>query len=164
MQAGVLAAALEKIRVPTQPWFSLTERCYGMSAAKNLGVEQVLAAIFDLAPVGEPLYSGDHYTDQEPEFRIAEIIREQAFLRLREEVPHAVTVEIADLEVRQNPAAPGKTGLWVRAFLCVQSESQKGIVIGKGAAVIRAIRLAAAKNLRKIFFCPVELDLQVKVR
>ena len=53
--------------------------------------------------------------------------------------------------------------LWVRAFLCVERESQKGMVIGKGASMIKTIRVESIKALRKIFPYRVDLDLQVKV-
>ena len=53
--------------------------------------------------------------------------------------------------------------LWVRAFLCVERESQKGIVIGKGASMIKTIRIESIKALRRIFDYRIDLDLQVKV-
>jgi GTP-binding protein Era len=121
------------------------------------GIPEVLDALYALAPQGEPLYPPEYYTDQRPEFRAAEIIREKAINRLYDEVPHAVFVEIADMETRGE-------GLSLRAFLCVETESQKGIVIGKGASVIKAIRIESVKELRNIFACPVALDLRVKVR
>jgi GTP-binding protein Era len=130
-----------------------------ISAAENRGLDAVLDALFDLAPEGPPMYGEDFYTDQEPAFRIAEIIREQAMLRVRDEIPHALTVEVADLE-RHGESEK----LWVRAFLCVEKASQRGILIGKDATVIKAIRVESIKAIRKIFFCRVELDLQVKVR
>ena len=79
-------------------------------------------------------------------------------MRLRDELPHAIYVEISDMEWRRD----GKE-LWVRAFLCVEKESQKGMVIGKGAEMIKTIRIESIKMLRKIFPYRVDLDLQVKV-
>jgi GTP-binding protein Era len=121
------------------------------------GIAPALDALFALAPEGAPLYPPDYYTDQRPDFRAAEIIREQAINRLYDEIPHAVFVEISDMEMR------GRT-IVIRAFLCVEQESQKGIVIGKGASMIKTIRIESIKSLRRIFSCPVELDLRVKVR
>jgi GTP-binding protein Era len=134
-------------------------RVITMSAEKNIRVEEVLDALFDIAPDGEALYPPEYYTDQEVDFRIAEVVREQAITRLYGEIPHAVCVEVADMEMRRE----GKT-LWARAFLCVETESQKGIVIGKGASMIKTIRVESIKTLRKIFPYRVDLDLQVKVR
>ncbi|MBQ9239539.1 MAG: GTPase Era [Treponema sp.] len=129
-----------------------------MSALTNSGTDAVLDALLRKAPVAPALYPTDLYTDQDVEFRIAEIIRGEAINRLSEEIPHCLYVDIADAEFRNNGSR-----LWVRAFLCVERESQKGIVIGKGAAMIRAIRIAAIKKLRTIFDYTVDVDLQVKV-
>jgi GTP-binding protein Era len=129
-----------------------------LSALTGEGVDALLDQLFALAPIGDPAYPEDYYTDQEVEFRISEIIREKAFLKTRDEVPHSLYVEIADIERRSEDL------IWVRAFLCVERESQKGIVIGKGASVIRSIRKDAQKDFRKIFPYRIELDLQAKVR
>jgi GTP-binding protein Era len=96
-------------------------------------------------------------------FRIAEIIREKAINRLREELPHALYVEVADAELAPPPAdEKARRRLWVRAFIITERESQKGMVVGKGGAMIKAIRIAAEKDLNRIFDWKVELDLRVK--
>ena len=100
-------------------------RVFNISAKTGEGIDAVLAALYELAPEGEALYPEEYYTDQEVDFRIAEVTREQAVNRLRDELPHAVYVEIADMESRKN----GRE-LWVRAFLVVERESQQGMVIG----------------------------------
>jgi GTP-binding protein Era len=128
-----------------------------VSALTGEGVEALRERLLDLAPPGEPAYPEDYYTDQEVEFRISEIIREKAMEQVRQELPHALYVEMADTERRGQ-------GLWARAFVCVERESQKGILIGKGASRIREIRLASERELAGIFPYPVSLDLQVKVR
>ena len=128
-----------------------------MSAKDDSGVDDVLRALFDLAPEGPHLYGEEFYTDQEVDFRIAEVIREQAMIRVSQEIPHAIYVKIADMEMR----SPNE--MWVRAFLCVERESQKGILIGKGANLIKTIRLESNKKLRRIFPYRIDLDLQVKV-
>ena len=69
-----------------------------VSAAKGTGTEGVVNALLEQCPEGEPHYPEEYYTDQEPEFRIAEIIREQAIARSEKEVPHALYVEIVDME------------------------------------------------------------------
>lgn len=128
-----------------------------ISAKNDEGVDDVLRALYSMAPVAPHLYPEEFYTDQEVDFRIAEVIREQAINRLEQEIPHCLYVQIADLEMR----TPSK--MWCRAFLCVEKESQKGIVIGKGASMIKEIRIGAIKQLRKIFDYRIDLDLQVKV-
>ena len=162
--------ALNKIDLPTanvseginflkQVFPEISEnRIFQISAEKDTNINDVLKALYQIIPQGEPLYPEEFYTDQEVDFRIAEIIREQAINRLYDEIPHAIYVDISDMEWRRE----GKE-LWVRAFLCVERESQKGMVIGKGASMIKTIRIESIKQLRKIFSYRIDLDLQVKV-
>ncbi len=133
-------------------------RVIDISAREGTHVAEMLAVLYDMAPAGHPLYPEEYYTDQEVDFRIAEIIREKAVNMLREELPHALYVDIADMESRKD----GKE-LWVRAFIVVERESQKGMVIGRGASMIKQIRLSAVKELNEIFPYRIDLDLQVKV-
>ena len=128
-----------------------------VSALTGDGVEELLTELFKLAPDGDAHYPEDYYTDQSVPFRIAEIIREKAIIRLKEELPHSIYVEIADTEFKED----GKR-LWVRAFIMVERESQKGIVVGKGGEMIKNIRQAAQKDMNRIFEWKTELDLRVK--
>lgn len=132
-------------------------RLFPISALTGEGVEALLAALWQLSPEGERLYPDDRYTDQDPEFRIAEIVREKAIRDMREEVPHALYVEIADLEQRGER-------LWARGFICVERDSQKGILVGKGGERIKGIVRDAEAELAELFPCDVKLDIRVKVR
>ena len=134
------------------------ERIFEISALKDKGINEILSLLIELLPEGEALYPEDIYTDQDVVFRITEIIREQAILHTREEIPHALYAGVEDAEMLKN----GKE-LWVRAFLYVEKESQKAMLIGKGAAVIKSIRIKSMAELRKIFPYKVQLDLQVRV-
>ena len=134
------------------------KRIFEISALKDEGINEILSLLIELLPEGEALYPEDIYTDQDVVFRITEIIREQAILHTREEIPHALYAGVEDAEMRKN----GKE-LWVRAFLYVEKESQKAMLIGKGAAVIKSIRIKSMAELRKIFPYKVQLDLQVRV-
>lgn len=134
------------------------ERILEMSAKNDEGINEILKALYDIAPENEPLYTEEMYTDQNIEFRVCEIIRGEAINRLSQEIPHCLYVNVADMEQRNE----GKKW-WIRAFLCVERESQKGIVIGKGASMIKQIREASMTKIRDIFPFKVELDLQVKV-
>lgn len=134
-----------------------SKRVIDISAKKDKGINDVLSALYELAPVAPHLYPEEYYTDQEIDFRIAEVIREQAINRMQQEIPHSLYVQIADMEMKKPNL------MWVRAFLCVERESQKGIVIGKGASMIKTIRVESIKALRKIFNYRIDLDLQVKV-
>jgi GTP-binding protein Era len=135
------------------------ERIFPVSALSGAGVPELLGALWKLAPEGQRMYPEDHYTDQNPEFRITEIIREKAILQTREEVPHALYVELSDLEMREQEGL-----IWARGFLFVERESQKGILVGKGGERIKAIVRAAQEELRELFPYPVQLDLRVKTR
>jgi GTP-binding protein Era len=150
---GMVRLFLQK-QLPLVP----SDRIFEISAEKDTNIDPLLLMLFDLAPTGDPLYPKEFYTDQDVDFRISEVIREKAMLNTRDEIPHAVYVEIADLEMRKN----GKE-LWVRAFLTVERESQKGMLIGKGASMIKKIRTEAVKDLNGIFPYRINLDLQVKV-
>ncbi|MDR1618041.1 MAG: GTPase Era [Treponema sp.] len=179
----VRAAAFLAERLPALP----PERIFPLSALNGDGVEALVSCLFGMAPAGEPFYPPEYYTDQETAFRIGEIIRGEAINRLRQELPHALYVEVADMElkranpeaetgaapagsespapeapVREPPASAGRERLWVRAFIIVERESQKGMVVGKGGAMIKAIRLAALKELDRIFDWKIDLDLRVK--
>lgn len=134
------------------------ERIFEISAEKDIGINDVLKALYSIAPEGQPVYDEELATDQDLTFRVCEVIRGEAINRLQDEIPHALYVEVADVEHRNE----GKK-LWIRAFLCVERDSQKGIVIGKGASKIKEIRMAAIKKLSQIYIQKIDLDLQVKV-
>src|SRR6056297_1691416 len=131
---------------------------YPISALNGFGVRDLVAGLFLQAPEGELMYPKEYYTDQDPEFRITEIIREQAVNRTREELPHAVYVEIADMEMQEE-----RHLLWARAVIFVEKESQKGMLVGKEGSMIKKIRVSAEKELRELFPYAVKLDLRVKV-
>ncbi len=150
---GMIRLFLEKA-LPAVP----SERIFEISARKDTNIDPLLIGLFAIAPEGPALYPEEFYTDQDVDFRISEVIREKAMLNTREEIPHSLYVEIADMEMKKN----GKE-LWVRAFLITERESQKSMVIGKGASMIKKIRLEAVKDLNKIFSYRIQLDLQVKV-
>jgi GTP-binding protein Era len=154
----------------TQHLPAVKDRCFAISANTGQGIDALLSALYAIAPEGEALYGDEYYTDQETGFRIAEIIREQAINRLRQELPHSLYVDIADMEFADVCPAdicpadinPKGEKLWVRAFIVVERESQKGMVVGKGGEMIKAIRLASLKNLKQIFDWKIDLDLRVK--
>jgi len=128
------------------------------SALTGEGVEEVGGRLFALAPEGELLYPPDFYTDQSPDFRISEIVREKAIALTRQEVPHSLYVRMEDLEMRDDGAT-----LWARGFLFVERESQKGILVGKSGDKIKTIVREAERELAEIFPYAVKLDMRVKV-
>ncbi|MGM0433011.1 MAG: GTPase Era [Spirochaetota bacterium] len=130
-----------------------------ISAKTGQNVDSLLAKLFELAPEGEQLYPDEFYTDQDPEFRASEIIREKVVQRVTQELPHAVYVEIADMEID-----PSGSKLWIRAVIMVEKTSQVGMVVGKQGSGIREIRKAAQKELKRLFPYEVYLDLRVKTQ
>jgi GTP-binding protein Era len=129
-----------------------------ISALTGAGLDTLRERLFALSPEGDQLYPPDYYTDQTPDFRISEIVREKAMLQTREEVPHALYVRMEDLEMRDDGAT-----LWARGFICVERESQKGILVGKAGDRIKAIVREAERELAEIFPYAVKLDVRVKV-
>lgn len=140
-------------RLPGVPVFPI-------SAKDDTGVDEVLIALFALAPEGELLYPEEAYTDQPLEFRIAEMIREQAIALVTEEIPHAIFVEVSDIEYSEADQT-----VWVRAFINVERETQKGILVGRGGEGIKTIRVQSFKNIKKLFpNKKLQIDLRVKVQ
>ena len=133
------------------------EEAHAVSALTGAGVPDLVTRLLALSPPGDLLYPDDMYTDQTPDFRVAEIVREHAFARVTAEVPHALYVDVVDLE--QRPGA-----LWIRATIWVERPSQVGIVVGRGGTGIAAIRRASTAELADIFGRRIHLDLRVKVR
>lgn len=130
------------------------------SAKLDEGVDDILIELFKLAPEGQPLYPEDAYTDQPLEFRISEIIREKAINLVTEEIPHAIYVEIADIEYNEE-----QNTVWVRAFINVERETQKGILVGKAGKNITRIRQGSEPEIRQIFpGKKLRLDLRVKAQ
>lgn len=130
---------------------------FNISAKTGEGVNDLLKVLLQSLPISPLLYPAEFYTDQDVPFRISEIIREQIIVNTKDEVPHSVYVKIEDMKMRKN----GKQ-LDVQASLCVDKESQKGILIGKDASVIKKIRINAEKELFALFPYYISLQLRVK--
>jgi GTPase len=131
---------------------------YPISAKTGDGVGEVVKELIALLPEGPFLYPPDEESDQSLELRLAELIREQVLLRTREEVPHSVEVEIDEIEERDGGL------LEVRARVWAETESQKGILVGAGGRMVRAVGTAARKEIETALGRRVHLELQVRVR
>ncbi len=132
-------------------------KLFKISAKTGEGLEPLIDALLESLPVSPLLYPVEFYTDQDVPFRISEIIREQIILNTKDEVPHSVYVKVEECKMEKN----GKR-LKVGATLFVDRESQKGILIGKGGALIKKIRVNSEKELFRIFPYYVALELRVK--
>ncbi|MEX2196328.1 MAG: GTPase Era [Thermoleophilaceae bacterium] len=131
---------------------------FPVSARTGDGVPELVDALVALLPEGPRLYPPEDVTDLPELVRLAELVREQVLLRTREELPHAVEVEVAELEERDDGL------LVVRAHVWTETESQKGIVIGQGGRMVRAVGTAARKEIEAALERRVHLDLSVRVR
>ncbi len=128
------------------------------SALNDDGIDEILIALFKNAPEGELMYDENQYTDQDLEFRISEIIREKTISNLTDELPHVIYVEVSDLEYDEE-----KKDVWIRAFISVERDGQKGFIVGKGGSNIKRIRTESRREIKNIFpSCTVSLNLQVK--
>ena len=128
-----------------------------VSARREDGIDIVAEELVGLLPESPFFYPADMTTDQPDQFLAAELVREKYLARLHEELPHSVAVVVGDLETRANGT------VYVPATVYVERESQKGMVIGKGGALIARVGSEARKELETIFAAPVYLDLRVKV-
>lgn len=136
---------------------------FKISALKKHGLNEVLDCLYQRAPEGPSYYDDDCYTDQDVRFRIAEIIREKCMLYLHEELPHCIYVDIEDVSLQTAEGGNGgNKKLVAMSVIRVERESQKGIVIGNGGAMLKRIRIAALKDLKQIFDWKIQLDIRVK--
>lgn len=127
------------------------------SALTGDGLETLQQAIVDYLEPGPYYYPPDLVTDQPERFIMGELIREQILLLTREEVPHSVAITVEKVE-----EAPTITRVF--AAIHVERDSQKGILIGKGGAMLKAIGSAAREQIQKLIAGKVYLELFVKVQ
>jgi GTP-binding protein Era len=155
--AHVAAAPAAKLLILTKA--DLVDEVLVTSAVEGFNVDGVLATVERLLPEGPRYFPEGMSTDQPIETMLAEFVREKVLERTREEVPHAVGVAVDDIEVDE------KTGFArVGATIYVERDSQKGIIVGKGGEMIRAVGTTARKDIEELLGLKVHLDLRVKVR
>ena len=124
-----------------------------VSAVTKDGVEELRGDLVHLLPEGPMYFPLDQSTDLTIENRVAEVIREKALHLTRDEVPHAITVVVEEIGDKV-----------VQAFLLVETESQKGILVGKKGAMVREIGARARPEVEHLVGHPVFLELLVRVR
>jgi GTPase len=135
----------------------LDAEVFPISARTGKGVGPLLEHLVSLAPEGPFLFPLEEISDQPEHVRLAELVREQVLHRTRQEVPHAVEVQVDEITEQDELVI-------VRAFLWVEAESQKGILIGARGRMIKAIGTAARRELERELGKRVHLDLSVRVR
>jgi GTP-binding protein Era len=130
---------------------------FPVSARTGRGVGPLVEHLAGLLPEGPFYFPPDEFSDQAESVMLAELVREQVLSRTRQEVPHSVEVQVEEIEARDGLIA-------VRALLWVETESQKGILIGAHGRMIKAIGVAARRELERELASRVHLDLSVRVR
>ena len=110
-------------------------------------------------PESPAYFPADTLTDQPETFYAAEVIREQIFHLTHQEVPYACAVRVDELHERTRPEC-----LYIRSRIFVEHDSQKGILIGRNGAMLRAIGTAARRDLERFFGLKTYLDLRVALR
>ena len=130
-----------------------------VSAADGTSCDLLLELIVGRLPEHPAFFPADATSDQPETFYIAEMIREKIFHLTRQEVPYAAAVRVEELTERASPPC-----LYVRATVFVEQESQKGILIGKGGAMLKQIGTAARRDLESFFGIKVFLQSTVEVR
>jgi GTP-binding protein Era len=136
----------------------LADEIFPVSARTGAGVPTLVEHLVSLLPAGPFYFDQQQHSDQPESVLLAELVREQVLARTREEVPHAVEVEI---EAIDQPRADLVT---IEAVLLVETESQKGIVIGAGGRMIKAVGVAARRSIERELGSQVHLKLSVRVR
>jgi GTP-binding protein Era len=127
------------------------------SALTGLGVDDLLATLRRLLPLGPRYFPADQVTDLQTRFIVAELIREQALRLLQQEVPHSLAVQVDEFTERSDNLT------YIAAVIYVERDSQKGIVLGQGGRMIKRIGQAARPEIEELVGSKVYLELWVKV-
>ena len=136
----------------------LFEKIIPISALNGTNIDEYIEVMKKLLPEGPQYFPEDMITDQPERFIIAEIIREKALLNLDEEVPHGIFVEVEKVKGRED-----KDLIDVFATIYCEKESHKGIIIGKGGRMLRAIGKSAREDIERLMASKINLQLWVKV-
>jgi GTP-binding protein Era len=134
------------------------DEVFPISARGGEGLDALVQRLAELVPEGPYLYPPEDHSDQSSETMLAELIREQVLNRTRDEIPHSVEVQVKELERREDGLVT------VRAEVWAETESQKGILIGKGGRKIGEVGTAARSSLEAELGAKVHLDLKIRVR
>lgn len=129
---------------------------FPISAAEGLNIEPLMEAVIELLPPGPRYFPEGKITDYPESLILAEYVREKALNALREEVPHAVAVEVEEVERKENVTV-------VYATLHVERPTQRMIVLGKGGKTIKRIGIEARRDVERLLGTRIYLDLKVKV-
>ncbi len=136
----------------------VADEIFAVSARTGAGVSSLADHLVSLLPEGPFHYSPTQHSDQPEPVLLAELVREQILVRTRAEIPHAVEVEITEIE------QVGEHLLRMEGLVLVETESQKGILIGAGGTMIKTIGIGARRAIERELGLRVHLELSVRVR
>jgi GTP-binding protein Era len=134
------------------------DEVFPISARSGEGLDALIERLGELAPEGPYMYPPEDHSDQSSETMLAELIREQVLNRTRDEIPHSVEVAVKEMAEREDGMVTVSAEIWA------ETESQKGILIGKGGAKVTEIGTAARRSLEAELGAKVHLDLRISVR
>ena len=149
---GTIDALTEAAALPA------VDEVFPISAHTGEGLEALLDRLGELIPEGPYMYPPEDSSDQSSELLLAELIREQVLNRTRQEIPHSVEVKVQSVEPREDGLVTVAAEIWA------ETESQKGILIGRHGTKIGEIGTAARRSLERELGAQVHLDLRVEVR
>lgn len=129
-----------------------------ISAREKDNIQEVLHVLENVLPEGPQYFPEDMITDQPERLIIADIVREKILLKTREEIPHAIAVDVDEMKQRDD----GTT--YIRATIYCERDSQKGIIIGKKGSMLRELGAEARTDIERLLATKVYLDLWVKVK
>lgn len=135
-------------------------KVFRLSAKTGEGVPDLLKDLVDALPEGPAFFPPDQVTEQNDKLWLAEVVREKVLSMTRQEVPHAVAVSVEELR----PAEGEGGGLYGRAILYVEKDSQKRILIGKNGTLLKRVGTESRKELEAAWGRSLYLDLWVKVK
>lgn len=167
-QGVPVIVALNKIDlIPHEKLLALMEQLRGydfireilpISAKLGEGLQELEALLVSFLPEGPMYFPEDMYTDQSARMLMGEVIREKALQLLREEIPHGIGVEMVEIKTRDNGMMD------IHADIYVERDSHKGIVVGKGGAMLKQIGSLARTELEEVMDCRINLQLYVRVK
>ncbi len=136
----------------------VADEVFPVSARTGSGVRPLVDQLVSLLPPGPFYFEREQHSDLPESVLLAELVREQVLARTREEVPHAVEVEIEAIEQARHDL------MRIEALVLVETDSQKGILIGAGGKMIKSIGTAARRAIERELGLHVHLELSVRVR
>lgn len=137
-----------------------------ISAVDGTNCDRLVELAVEVLPEHPAYFPPDTLTDQPETFFVAEVVREKIFRFTHQEIPYACAVRVEELTERQGagPRPKAREWLYIRASIFVEQVSQRGILIGRGGAMLKKIGSAARRDLEAFFGIPVYLELKVEVR